>query len=233
MRDAQPATAGRGPGVIFRLGQILVALLAIGGIYVAYPYVTLYRLDMALRSGDVTTLQMLVDWPAVHEGITEDICDLVIDQSAESKAGSELPPFGAGFVRGITTNRVTERVTPQALVALAGEPLAGETKDRAAISVHWAFFAAPTQFSVYLRTSGKVPPTRLQMELRKGLWKITRIWLPLEMLGDFREQEFLSQVNRIHDDSEEGDFSETTLPTMARREPSRSIPLRSPQCATA
>jgi hypothetical protein len=40
-------------------------------------------------------------------------------------------------------------------------------------------------------------------------------------------------VNRIHDASEEEAFSETTLPTMARREPSRSIPLRSPQCATA
>ena len=172
--------------VIFRQGRILVALLAIGGIYVAYPYVTLYRLDMALRSGDVTTLQMLVDWPAVREGITEDICDLVIDQSAESKAGSELPPFGTGFVRGITTNRVTERVIPQAFVALAGEPLAGETKDRAAISVHWAFFDGPTQFSVHLHTSRKVPPTRLQMELRNGLWKITRIWLPLEMLGDLR-----------------------------------------------
>lgn len=43
----------------------------------------------------------------------------------------------------------------------------------------------------------------------------------------------LSQVNRIHDASEEGAFSETILPTVARQEPSRSISLRSRQRATA
>jgi hypothetical protein len=171
---------------ITRQRQILAALFAIGGIYVAYPYVTLYRLDMALRSGDVTVLKMLVDWPAVREGITEDICDLVIDQSAESKTGGELPPFGAGFVRGIATNLVTERVIPQAFATPADQSLAGEIKDRTAILAYWAFFDAPTQFSVHLRTSRKIPTTRLQMELRNGLWKVTRIWLPLEMLEELK-----------------------------------------------
>jgi Protein of unknown function (DUF2939) len=169
---------------IYRQRQVLAALLAIGGIYVAYPYVTLYRLGMALRSGDVATLQMLVDWPAVREGITEDICDLVIDQSAESKAGGELPPFGTGFVRGIAANLVTARVTPQTFATSAGQSLADAPKDRAAISVYWAFFDTPTRFTVHMRTSRKIPPVRLQMELRNGLWKISRIWLPIEMLGE-------------------------------------------------
>jgi hypothetical protein len=108
---------------MFRQRQILAALVAIGGIYIAYPYATLYRLHLALRSGDAATLQILVDWPAAREGITEDICDLVINQSAESKASSELPPFGAGFVRGIAANSVTARVTPQTFAMAAEQPL--------------------------------------------------------------------------------------------------------------
>ena len=140
--------------------QILAALLAIGGVYIAYPYATLYRLHLALRSGDAATLQMLVDWPAVREGITEDISDLVINQSAESKASSELPPFfGAGFrIRGIAANSVTARVTPQTFATAADQLLTGETKGRAAISVPWAFFDTPTQSSpVHLRTSSEDP----------------------------------------------------------------------------
>ena len=46
------------------------------------------------------------------------------------------------------------------------------------------------------------------------------------------DHELLSQVNRIHDASEKGAFSETILLTVARHEPSRSISLWSPQCAT-
>ena len=65
----------------------------------------------------------MVDWGSVREGIKEDICDLVIDQPPQDQADGKLPPFGAGFVRGIATNVVDRQVTPEALVAAVREAL--------------------------------------------------------------------------------------------------------------
>jgi hypothetical protein len=158
-----------------------VAALALA--YVVYPYATLYRLGHAIRSGDATTLQSMVDWPAVREGIKEDICDLVIDQPAEAKANGQLPPFGAGFVRGIAANAVDARVTPEALVAAAQQPNATPMRQGAAVQVSWAFFSSPAEFQVDLYAPGQIEPIRLQLDLRYGTWQVTRVWLPAELLG--------------------------------------------------
>ena len=54
---------------------VIGALLVIALAYVIYPYATLYRLGLAIRHGDAATLESMVDWYAVREGIKEDICD--------------------------------------------------------------------------------------------------------------------------------------------------------------
>jgi len=161
-------------------------LLAIAISYGAYPYVTLYRLGHAIRSGDATALQALVDWHAVREGIKEDICDQAVDQPATAKASHQLPPFGAGFVRGIASNAIDRRVTPQALVTAAQQPQL-ELPTGRPVQVAWAFFSTPTEFSVDLRVNGRPVPIRLQMELRGGAWRVTRVWLPPVMLAQANE----------------------------------------------
>src|ERR1700722_9456455 len=116
---------------------LIGALLAVAVAYVVYPYVTLYRLGQAIRQGDASSLETMVDWAAVREGIKEDICDTVIDEPAEAKAGDQLPPFGAGFVRGIAGNAVDSRVTPQALAAVAQEPVRAPAPKDSAVRVSW------------------------------------------------------------------------------------------------
>jgi hypothetical protein len=169
-----------------RKKTVIGALLAVALAYVVYPYVTLYRLGQAIRNGDASSLETMVDWAAVREGIKEDICDTVIDEPAEAKAGGQLPPFGAGFVRGITGNAVDARVTPQALAAVAQEPTKApdpkESPKDSVVRVSWAFFGGPAEFLVALRAPGQANPIRLQMEFRGGAWQITRVWLPPELL---------------------------------------------------
>lgn len=162
---------------------VLGALLAVGCIYAAYPYVTLYRLGQAIRHGDAASLETMVDWTSVREGIKEDICDTVTDQPQQAQSDGKLPAFGAGFVRGIATNAVDKRVTPEALVAAAQQPDAEETTRGAVVQVSWAFFASPAAFVVDLNTPGQPAPIRLQMDLRNGAWSVTRVWLPPELLG--------------------------------------------------
>jgi hypothetical protein len=166
-----------------RKKAVIGALLAVAVAYVVYPYVTLYRLGQAIRNGDASSLEAMVDWSAVREGIKEDICDAVIDQPAEAKTGGQLPPFGAGFVRGITGSAVDARVTPQALAAVAQEPAKAPDPKESAVRVSWAFFSGPGEFQVALRAPGQAAPINLQMEFRAGAWQVTRVWLPLELLA--------------------------------------------------
>jgi hypothetical protein len=163
----------------------IAAVLVVALGYFIYPYFTLYQLGQAIRGGDAAALQSMVDWPAVREGIKEDICDQVVDEPQDAKNGGQLPPFGAGFVRGITTNVVDARVTPEALVAAAAaqERRPAAAPHGAAVQVKWAFFTSPAEFAVDLATPGQVDPIRLQMTLRDGAWYVTRVWLPPELLG--------------------------------------------------
>ena len=71
---------------------LLATMLSVGVAYAAFPYVTLYRLGSAIHGADAATLESLVDWPAVREGIKEDVCDLSADDPGPTKAGTELAP---------------------------------------------------------------------------------------------------------------------------------------------
>jgi hypothetical protein len=163
---------------------VTAMFLSVAVAYVAYPYITLYRLGEAIRGADAATLETLVDWPSVREGIKEDICDLVVDDPAPQR-GAKLPPFGASFMRGIASSTIDQKVTPQAIAAASIAPAATKqatAKPAGEVYVEWAFFEGPTAFSVSLRQGSLADPIRLQMELRHGEWQIRRVWLPPELL---------------------------------------------------
>lgn len=173
---------------------LLVTMLSIGVAYAAYPYVTLYRLGMAIKTADAATLESLVNWPAVREGIKEDVCDLAIDDPGQ-KSGADLPPFGASFMRGIASHTIDQAVTPQALLdvttastlpasTLPASTLSASPQPARGADVHvdWAFFDGPTTFLVSLHAPGQTEPVKLEMDLRQGEWRIQRVWLPAELL---------------------------------------------------
>ncbi|HVZ10261.1 DUF2939 domain-containing protein [Rhodopila sp.] len=163
--------------------------------YAAYPYVTLYRLGTAMQTADAATLERLVDWHAVREGIKEDVCDYVVDTGPAQPQGS-LPTFGSGFIRGIASNAIDRQVTPQAIVAAStaapSKDARGDSRQEpraetpasamARVSVDWAFFESPTVFTVDLRAQGVREPVRMELDLREGIWQVRRVWLPVEML---------------------------------------------------
>jgi hypothetical protein len=173
----------RGMRMLRRKSVIAVAALA-AFTYVAYPYVTLARLGAALGTGDAKTLETLVAWGQVREGIKEDICDDVSDAPANDTA---LRPFGFSFVRGVAANVVDARVSPHGILAAARHvgPAANSTLG-AIRGVKWAFFETPTQFVAELSPPGMAPgapPVRVQMELHDFAWKVTRVWLPPTLLA--------------------------------------------------
>jgi hypothetical protein len=169
-----------------RRWPILATMLCIGAGYAAYPYVTLYRLGTAIRGADAATLESLVDWPAVREGIKEDVCDLATNKDPAATE-TDLPPFGASFVRGIASRSIDQAVTPQALVAASAATTGDQAKRGprgADVQVNWAFFDSLTTFMVNLQPPGQGDPVRLEMDLRHGEWRVRRVWLPDELLSD-------------------------------------------------
>ena len=163
---------------------VLAVFVVLSSSYIAYPYLTLFRLGQAIRSGDSATLQKLVDWPAVREGIKEDVCDMVLDAPTQASAGqadATLPPFGASFVRGIASSSIDRSVTAEGLVAAASTS-APRHAQGADIRVNWAFFEDPAVFAISLSAPGQSEPIKLQLELRHGTWQVRRVWLPPSLL---------------------------------------------------
>jgi hypothetical protein len=159
---------------------LLAIFVLLGAGYIGYPYVTLYRLDTAVRHNDSETLRSLVDWYAVREGLKEDICDMVLDESpATTRSDDALPPFGASFVRGMTGSVLDQTVTPETLVSMSQRP---QAKPHAEVHLDWAFFDTPTEFSLMVRTAESAEPIRVTMELHDLRWQVRKVSLPNEML---------------------------------------------------
>jgi hypothetical protein len=152
--------------------------------YAAYPYVTLARLGTALGTGDAQTLEKLVAWGQVREGIKEDICDDVSDQPAANDTG--LRPFGFSFAHEVAANLVDAHVSPHGILAATKTLQPGNLSLGAVSGVKWAFFESPTQFVAELQPPGApagAPPVRVQLELHGFTWKVTRVWLPPTLLA--------------------------------------------------
>jgi hypothetical protein len=167
---------------MFAAKFMMAAILAVGVGYAACPYLTLYRLGHAIHTGDAATLKTLVDWPAVREGIKEDICDSVAADPAVTVSEAQLPAFGASFVRGIAANAVDRQVTAEGLVDMTQSHPTGTATRGAAVHVTWAFFHDPTDFVVSLTAPGQREPIKLQMTLTAARWRVTRVWLPPALL---------------------------------------------------
>jgi hypothetical protein len=137
--------------------------------YVAYPCLTLYRLDCAVERRDTVALRQLVDWPEVRHGIETDLAG----------PSDELAPFGASFLRTVA---VKAAVTPETvLTALNSKPGHADAQalpDR----LHGAWLEGPSALVLDFGT------VRLRMELRHGAWEVTRAWLPPDVLTRARAE---------------------------------------------
>ena len=157
----------------------VVGLLA--ATYVAYPCLTLYRLDCAVARGDAAALRRLVDWPRVRHGIEADLAG----------PRDELAPFGAGFMRKIAVNSA---VTPESvLTALNAKP---ERSASSGLSggLRGAWLDGPAEIVLDFGT------IRLRLELHGGSWEVTRAWLSPDILAraraEVREDQLSSSVSQ-------------------------------------
>lgn len=137
------------------------------GAYVVYPCMMLYRLDEAVSHGDTAALRRLVDWPEVRQGLE---ADLARDD------GNELAPFGASFMRTIA---VKAAMTPENVISALHSVDRG---DRGAAQPHLRGVWPEGPFTAIV----DLGTVRLRVQLRRGEWQVTRVWLPPPVLTEAR-----------------------------------------------
>jgi len=161
------------------IGAVLLLLVA----YVLAPGVALFRLDQAVRHGNVATVARLVDWPAVRQGLAEEVAGGILGAPGRHgpPAAGDLPPFGFSFVSHLADHAITARLTPRGLIRLArADSAAGAPPPRARLAGVW--FGGPRQVTIRLRLTGQPQPIRLRLRLERGGWKLDRVWLPAILL---------------------------------------------------
>jgi hypothetical protein len=167
--------------------KLSLPLLLLAG-YMASPFVTLWQLSQAARTGDIGALSARMDWDKVRNGLKQDIEDGIAGQpmqpqpatvQAAAASDDDLPPFGSSFVRHMAGNIVDRAVSPERLAAALSS---GHGPGPALES---AFFTSPTSFEVALRPASEhpgQPPVRLKLRLEESGWKVTRVWVPQAVL---------------------------------------------------
>jgi hypothetical protein len=161
---------------------VIAGLLSSLALYGGYPALTLYQLQTAVRDGNATALSHLIDWPAVREGIKEDICDLVLDEPNDPAKNGQLPAFGASFVRGIAGASVDRAFTAEALATMAHPVEPGHDDAQ----IDWAFFSGPLRFNVHVSLAGVADPVKAELALTGWRWQVVRVWIPPALLIENR-----------------------------------------------
>jgi hypothetical protein len=161
---------------------VLSAATVLGLVYVTSPCVMLWQMVSALQHGDVVALERGVDWPALRAGLKQDISDGVIGPVSTQLTSNTLPPFGASFITGIADSIVDREATASNLVAMMHQTGSDETMPNPLGMIEHAFFESPRVFVVSLRDADDEGHVRLRLELQGFSWRITRAWIPQDMI---------------------------------------------------
>jgi hypothetical protein len=115
--------------------------LLLGAAYVGWPYYTLYRINAALDADDRATLDSLVDWQAVREGLKTEVEAL---HAPSASAGAKGQEGESSALASLIAPRVNELLvdayaSPQGLARLIREgrveaaPEAGAAPERSPV----------------------------------------------------------------------------------------------------
>ena len=187
--DASPGTSN---GSATRKKRLIVALAiaAILLVYVASPYVSLWRFTQAIRTGDTEAFASRVDFPRVRESIKAQLIARFFppEQTGKKRTMALLANLAPSLIDQV----LDAYLTPDGLAALLLRPEIATTKEsalagppsgsldrlnlRANINwskVHYAFFTSPRDFLVDLNG------IRLRFRFHGLGWRLREIELPV------------------------------------------------------
>lgn len=155
------------------LGSSILVVVALLTVFLTWPYVTVWRLDQAVRNDDTAALSELVDLEAVRGEIKKKL-----NKDADSTIGDPSNSFirwlqdgiqtlgGAALDQLVTLSWVRER--------LQGGRVGDDSEGFLGV-VTYAFFDAPDGFVVRIG-SAMDAPVHVRLALRGWHWRVTAVY---------------------------------------------------------
>ena len=150
---------------------LLLALLT----YIAWPYVTILRLDRAVTSSDLVTLEQLVDLGAVQQEFKDRM-----EQGLQGVVGQEQTPM-LDFIRGgisqLGGTAIEQMVTldwVRAKLLSKSDPGPGNTPSFLT-PISFAFFESFDRFLIRIGQLG-ADPVHVRLQLRDWDWHVVAVY---------------------------------------------------------
>jgi hypothetical protein len=180
--------------------------------WIAWPYYAAYDLLVAVREGDVSTLETRVAWESVRQGLRGDLNAALLQNistgaKTDSSSGEALGSGLAMVLGPVIVDRIVDSyVTPQGVAAVnranktdnisPDAPNASKNFDetiQAARHIRWnqikyAFFSGGPLTFVAQIIPDRDPPLQHPVGFRfqwDGNWRLTRIMLPSDVTDEF------------------------------------------------
>jgi hypothetical protein len=166
---------------------LVVPLLA--ALYVAYPYVTIERIQAAIDARDPVALDVYVDWPAVRAGVKADIEEQLGQELAkrQGEAGQDIGGTMGTALANLLIPAVIDKLVDVLVSSKSAFTYADlvdpghDRKPRLWDYITYAFFSSPTDFRIDFADPAD-PQHRSAsalMSFAGGKWRVTRLHLPL------------------------------------------------------
>jgi hypothetical protein len=169
-------------------GCFLIALLV--ACYFLSPFVFLWSLASAANDADRDTLSAAIDFPAVREGLDEQL-DAVLARRAErhtSHRQSGLDRAINGFLPALGHQLVNNILTPDGVAALLRQHVkkAGDGSGRPSLWRGQISFLSSNRLVVtYADARHPELPFSVELERQRIFgWRVTRLNLPLQEIGE-------------------------------------------------
>ena len=165
--------------------RLFLLFLILLGVYIAYPYWTLLRLEQALLANNAEKLEKIVDFPAIRAGMKKQVEGGLLEKS--QKLGETRPILGdigealtRALAPSVVGGTVDSLVTPETIL---NNPTVVEHREKDEgfrDFLTYAFFASPTRFTVDVKDPKRAdaPTVTGTLTLKGVRWRLTDIELP-------------------------------------------------------
>lgn len=175
----------------------LIILIFFIGIYVAYPYFTLWSISKAIQTHNTEYLAKSLNWHSIQNhlkiALTEDF------DNASPQTNDDLPEFGNSFAATAISNAIDHHINDASLHVLLNyisppdlpdpSPLKNKQNALQIFMSSRIYFSSPlTLHAKIILPYEKALPLRITMKFQKWKWKITNINLPQEIVTKLFQQ---------------------------------------------
>lgn len=163
-----------------RKWKLIFILAFLGGLYIAYPYMTLWSITKAIETHDTKKLLTYLDWQSIKKNLQTDLAQ-AIQNTPPSE--DDLPDFGNSFAVTAVSNAIDHNLTPDNLTIFINQikqdtSLQNVSTARALIQSFMAThirFLSPTSLRAVIVIPGeaKEDPIQMTLQLKNWKWKVT------------------------------------------------------------